>query len=285
MSSPNQKSLETERGNVTLKTLVQYLFGYRSAILNLATNRATVWLGLIFVITAGLAREYDRENLAQEPWHLLAPLVASLATSWILFVMVYSVAIHRGAAMEGFWSTYRKFLGLYWMTAPLAWFYGIPVEKFLMPDDAVHANIGLLELVSWWRVILIVRVIVVLFNAWIVTVLPVVLLFADSVVLFLFATFPQPVISFMGGVRDSQGQVTVEMVTRYAGWFGILTYPFWALGFVLVFVSTEPEWVNVTATFKPSQRIQPTVWVLATASLVGWFILLMASNVFHFLAS
>ena len=133
MPSPNQTPPETECENVSLKTLVQYLFGYRSAILDLATNRATVWLGLIFVITAGLAREYDRENLAQEPWHLLAPLVASLATSWILFVMVYSVAIYRGAEMEGFWNCYRKFLGLYWMTAPLAWFYGIPVETFLPP--------------------------------------------------------------------------------------------------------------------------------------------------------
>ncbi len=284
MPSPIQTPPETECENVSLITLVQYLFGYRSAILDLATNRATVWLGLIFVITAGLVREYDRENLSQEPWHLLAPLVASLATSWILFVMVYSVAIYRGAEIEGFWVTYRKFLGLYWMTAPLAWFYGIPVEKFLPPEGATNANIWLLGLVSLWRVILIVRVIVVLFNAWTVNVLPIVLLFADSVVLFLFAMAPRPVISFMGGVRSEHGQLTAEMVSRYAGWWGILTYPFLALGFVLVFVSTEPEWVNVMARVKPSQRIQPTVWVLATASLVGWFMFLVASNVFHFLA-
>ena len=285
MSSPNQTPPETECENVSLITLVQFLFGYRSAILNLATNRSTVWLGLMFVISAGLAREYDRVNLAQQPWHLLAPLIASLATSWILFVMVYSVASHRGAEMEGFWSSYRKFLGLYWMTAPLAWFYGIPVEIFLPPEGATNANLWLLGLVSLWRVILIVRVIVVLFNAWTVNVLPIVLLFADSVILFLFAMAPRFVISFMGGVRQSQGQLTVEMVTRYAGWWGILTYPFWALGFVLVFVSTEPEWVNITATIKPSQRIQPTVWILATASLFGWFILLMTSNVFHHLGS
>ncbi len=156
-----------------------------------------------------------------------------------------------------------------------------PSRHFSPPEGATNANLWLLGLVSLWRVILIMRVIVVLFNAWTVNVLPVVLLFADSVVLFLFAAFPQPVISFMSGARQTQGQLTVEMVSRYAGWWGILTYPFWALGFVLVFVSTEPEWVNVTATVKPSQRIQPTVWVLATASLIGWFILLVASNVFH----
>ena len=285
MSSPNQKSLETECGNVTLKTLVRFPFGYRSAILDLATNHATLWLGLMFVVSAGLAREYDRENLAKEPWHLIAPLIASLATSWILFVMVYSVAIYRGAEMEGFWSSYQKFLGLYWMTAPLAWFYGIPVETFLPPEGATNANIWLLGLVSIWRVVLIVRVIVVLFDAWTVTVLPVVLLFADSVMLFLFATLPRPVIEFMGGVRHMQSELTVEMVTRYAGWWGILTYPFWALGFELVFVSTEPEWVNVTATVKPSQRIQPSAWVVATASIVGGFVLLAAYQSFRFSVS
>ncbi len=285
MSSNDQKPPETECENVSLITLVKYLFGYRSAILDLATNRATIWLGLMFVISAGLSREYDRVNLAQEPWHLLAPLVASLATSWILYVMVYSVAIYRGAEMEGFWSGYRQFLGLYWMTAPLAWFYGIPVEKFLPPEGATNANLWLLGLVSLWRVMLILRVIVVLFNAWTVNVLPIVLLFADSVVLFLFAMAPQPVISVMGGVRPGHGQLTVEMVTRYATWWGILTYPFWALGFVLVFVSTEPEWVNVTATVKPSPRIQQTVWIPATASLVGWFLLLVASNLLHHRAS
>jgi len=30
------------------------------------------------------AREYDGEDLLHEPWHLLLPLVASLATSFIL---------------------------------------------------------------------------------------------------------------------------------------------------------------------------------------------------------
>lgn len=285
MPSPIQTPPETECENVSLITLVRFLFGYRSAILDLATNRATVWLGLMFVISAGLSREYDRANLAQEPWHLLAPLVASLATSWILFVMVYSVAIYRGAVLEGFWSSYRQFLGLYWMTAPLAWFYGIPVETFLPPEAATNANLWLLGLVSLWRVILVVRVIAVLFSAWIVTVLPVVLLFADSVVLLLFATFPQPVIELMGGVRDSQSQLTVKMVTQFAGLMGTLTYPFWALGFVLVFVSTEPEWVNVMATVKPSQRIQRSVWVMATASIAGWIYLLAAGNLFKFLAT
>lgn len=56
----------------------------RHAILELAANRQAIWLGLLLVLSADFAREYDGEDLLREPWRLALPLFASLLTS-VLF--------------------------------------------------------------------------------------------------------------------------------------------------------------------------------------------------------
>ena len=65
---------------MTISTLIRYLVGHRRAILEVAESKSAVWLGLLFVISAGFAREYDGVDLLHEPWHLALPLGASLAT-------------------------------------------------------------------------------------------------------------------------------------------------------------------------------------------------------------
>lgn len=264
---------------ISLTTIISYLAGTRAAILDLARNPRTVWLGLIFVFSAGFAREYDHEDLLREPWHLLAPFVASLVTSFLLFNLIYILAIHRGAELTGFRKSYRTFLGLYWMTAPLAWVYAIPVERFLPSDAAVIANLSLLAIVSLWRVILIMRVIVVLFHAKTLTVLPVVLLFADSVVLFLFATLPRPVISIMGGI-GSHYESLIAMVTSEAGILGTLSLPIWLSGSLVVFGSTEPEWIYAVTGTEPPAEIRRSVWVVGWVSVIGPVLLLAAHDLF-----
>ena len=137
---------------VTIQTLVHYLFGSSRATLTLASHRNTFWLGFILVISAGFAREYDGADLHHEPWHLLVPVAASVGSSLILFLLVEWVVRSRGVDGSRFWPRYCSFLGLYWMTAPLsAWFYAIPVERFLSAIDASNANLVLLGIVSVWR--------------------------------------------------------------------------------------------------------------------------------------
>lgn len=105
---------------IGLVTLVCYLAGRRDAILALAGNRSTLWVGFLFVLSAGFAREYDGEDLLAEPWHLLIPLAASLVSSLLLFGLVL-LAARRHKMQEGSAGRlYLQFLGLYWMTAPLA---------------------------------------------------------------------------------------------------------------------------------------------------------------------
>src|SRR5262249_23609362 len=111
-----------------LLTLPLYLVGNRTAILEVARSPWAVPVGFVFVLSAALAREYDGRDLRHEWGHLLLPFAASLAASFVLYLVFYAVAWWRKAEGRAFLRGYVGFLGLFWMTAPLAWLYGIPWE-------------------------------------------------------------------------------------------------------------------------------------------------------------
>lgn len=95
------------------KTLAQFLIGNREAILRAASCPSALWVGLLFVFAAGIAREYDGEDLLHEPWHLLIPLAASLVSSAVLFLLVRWIAWIHGAVQPDLATGYRVFLTLY----------------------------------------------------------------------------------------------------------------------------------------------------------------------------
>jgi hypothetical protein len=66
-----------------IRTLFFYLIGKSQAIIEIAGDKRAVWLGILFVLSAGFARDYDGEDLLHEPWHLTIPFAASLLTSLI----------------------------------------------------------------------------------------------------------------------------------------------------------------------------------------------------------
>jgi len=86
----------------------------------------------------------------------------SLVSGTVLFLVLQAAFIRQ--AEEKFFRKYFLFLGLFWMTAPVAWFYGIPVERFLDVRGATVANLWLLGIVSVWRVVLLTRVLTVIFQ-------------------------------------------------------------------------------------------------------------------------
>ena len=59
-------------------------------------------------------------------------------------LLVWWMAHSRDVDQMSLATTFRSFLNLYWMTAPLAWLYAIPFERFLSPADATTANLALL---------------------------------------------------------------------------------------------------------------------------------------------
>jgi hypothetical protein len=252
---------------MNLTTLGKYLLGNGEAILRIAASRNAVWLGLLFVISAGFAREYDGEYLLAEPWHLALPFVASLGTSFLLFSLLWLLARGRSRAGVSFFAGYRSFLGLYWLTAPLAWLYAIPVERFLDPVAAAEANLWLLGIVSAWRVFLMIRVAIALFGASVFGAVASVLLFADVVALVLIYFTPMPVVSFMGGVHGGADAI-VRNTSLIVGAAGVLTLPVWMVGTVWNVIAGEwTPWFPATTDEVPRSR---GLWKLAAASLLIW---------------
>jgi len=186
-------------------TLVRFLVGERSAILEVAEDPRSLWIGLAFVGSAGLAREYDREDLLAEPWHLAIPLFASLLASFVIFVSLWA-SLRLWRSPVGFWGLYRKFLSLFWMTAPLAWLYAIPYEQFLPPMDALRANLWTLGLVAIWRVAIMIRSVDVwLGDVW--RAATAILFWADALAMAAVMFLPWPIIEVMGGMTPPEDRM------------------------------------------------------------------------------
>ncbi len=258
---------------VTPLTIVTYLFGSQESIRRIAQSPSAVWIGALFVLSAGFAREYDGEDLAAEPWHLLIPFAASLVTSFLLFACVYGAALRRGAVDTDFGTLYCRFLGLYWMTAPLAWVYALPVERWGTAAQAVEWNLWLLAIVSVWRVALMIRVVNVLYQAPVLSAAWVVCLFADAVAVIAVWASPMPVIAFMGGVRlsDSDALIQSVMVNLRVG--TVLVGLVLLVGVPVFLFRSGPQW---SLSIDPRRRVplHPAVWLLPAAALAIWPFLL-----------
>lgn len=254
-----------------IRTFLQYLIGRRQAILNIAADRQALRVGFLFVIAAAFAREYDGEDLLHEPWYLLIPLGISLLSSFVLFVMTYGVAKLKNAPGPGFLPAYLSFLGLYWMTAPLAFLYAIPYERFLTPLDATYANLWTLAVVSLWRVFLMMRVVGVLMGyGW--SAIFLVMTFADVVVLIAVQSSAHLFfISTMGGLRLSPSEQLLGSMACFFCNVGWLSLPVWSIGALVVWAKSKPAWQQDAATAEPAGR---GMQFLALASLAIWIVIL-----------
>ena len=251
---------------VSVGTLLRFLVGSREAILRVASCRQALWLGLVFVLSTGFAREYDGADLWHESWHLLLPLAASLGTSFVLYCLVCLAAVPHGVDELRFWRGYRTLLTLYWFTAPLAWLYAIPVERFLSAGDATAANLWFLAAVSVWRVLLITRALSVWLNASFVVIFFLVMFFADSVAIALAFVTPKPIFNIMGGVRLSEpDQVLVDAVLMVQV-FGMMSWLVWLIGAIVALSVIKKPW-TVTAEPAPC-RVSKPLWATATALVV-----------------
>jgi hypothetical protein len=229
-----------------ISLLPRFLLGDRDAILELAASRWTILIGAIFVMSAGLAREYDGEDLIHEPWHALRPLGASLASGTTLFLLIHCAIMLRSAKADRkppvFEKSYVVFLGLFWMTAPMAWLYAIPYERFMSPVDAIGVNLWTLALVAAWRVALITRVISVIYGVRATPAFFFVMLFADAVVFAVVTMVPTPVIDVMGGIRHTDRDALIAGATFNLMILSVLTAPIWIIGSLIAIGWLKPDW-------------------------------------------
>jgi len=186
---------------------LRFLVGQREAIQRVASSSAAIWTGLFLVLLTAIARNYDQTLIGENPlmW-LFGPLLFSIVSGTWIYAMVYGVFARMAEPISSGWSRWRSFMGLFWMTAPIAWLYAIPVERIFDSFTAAQANILLLAVVSLWRVILMARVVQMTTSARFPMAL-VWVLFAAAVevlvVSFFGGLFAQAIMRGMGGMRNS----------------------------------------------------------------------------------
>ncbi len=260
----------TQNTNMSIATLFHYLIGNRAAIQRIATTRGAVWVGALFVLSAGLAREYDAADLIDEPWHLLIPFGASLGTSFLLYCLVYLATWRRAVELPSFASTYVSFLSLYWMTAPLAWLYALPVERLMSAGNATLANLCLLGFVSIWRVTLMTRVVQVLFGASVVAAFWLVMLFADTVALAILYLTPVPILNLMGGIRLSESETAIQSVALLIGFAGVISWLVWFCGVCMIIANRARDWKPLSTEAIPPAGNRWPNWCFAGCMILVW---------------
>jgi hypothetical protein len=274
------------RGNMPLKaiTLLKFLFGNSAAIREIATNKSSFWLGLVFVFSAGFAREYDGEDLLHEPWYLLIPLVASVGSSLLLYFLIRIVARNRGDEKLPIHAGYRSFLSIYWITAPLAWLYAIPYEKFLSASDSVYANLTTLEIVAIWRVLLIVRVVSVLYQCRFFSAFFVVMFFADGLAMAILYYTPLPIFNIMGGIHLSASEKIILNEAFLVGFLGWITLPVWIIGTLVIIGvrikddDTQPPPWRLQFRTSEEKGIHIALKMIAVLSLLIWIPVLLKTQ-------
>jgi hypothetical protein len=268
LQTPSEERLaeEARPQAVTPLTLIGFLMGRRSAILDVAASPHALVLGGVLVLSAGFAREYDGEDLLHEPWHLLIPHGASLLTAFLLYMLVRLTGIGKTQQPPAFFRGFPMFLRLYWMTAPLAWLYAIPFERWMSPGDATLWNLRLLGIVSVWRVVVMIRVIGVVYGAgplW--RVIATVLLFGDAVMLIAIRFVPVPVLHLMGGVRMTESERLLQGTTLL---LQIVGFPSLLILLIMTLAPAATSWTPIK--FSQPNRVHGTTWLLAALSILIW---------------
>lgn len=257
---------------LTVSTIIKFLAFDAEAIKKIAGSSKATWVGFLFVISAGFAREYDGEFLVAEPWHLLIPVAASLLGCFLMVLFVFALAWFRNVRYVPFLEVFRGFLNCYWMTAPLALLYAIPVERFVDPGDATRANLILLGVVAFWRVALMVRCVQVLFNTHPVAAFIPVILFSDILAMAAIWLVPGPIFLIMGGIRLTESESIILDLRIWMILIGYGTFLIWLIGYLGLYFRSAP-WIYFKSEPDFESR-QPSVtrgmWGLVAIALLVW---------------
>jgi hypothetical protein len=258
---------------MSLRTLAAYLGGSRRAILEIAGERRALHLGIIFALSAALARDYDQEDLMGEPWRLAIPLAAALGASSILCLAAWIPLKLKDPEAPGFLGAWRSFAGLFLFAAPLAWLYAVPYERFLSPAEAARWNLITLGVVAAWRVFLMVRVLAVLMGYHLAGAMFLVLAFADTAALGALYFLPFPIIAVMGGIVLSPGDAVVGETAAVVLTLGALSLPLWWIGAIAYACGGRPRWRGA-APGRGGSGVRRSLWGLALASVAVWGLVL-----------
>lgn len=266
---------------MTLTDWASFLFGDVDAIRRIASCPNGLFIGGLLVLSAALARTWQRHDLRMKPWLLGVPFVASFAACVML---VASLIVWRPGPVGDALRNLPALLVLFWMTAPLAWLYGIPFERMLAEASAVKWRLRMLLLVSVWRMALMMQVASVLYNIPGLSASLLLLSFGNLVALIALnvdrprrVANPPAIIGVMGGISP-QGRRTSQTLRNVSG---CLVPLFWTtLGPLLLATAMSDrgnrssDVVSVVSSEMPPPMASSSVWWFAAGSVVFWSLLL-----------
>lgn len=251
-------------------TPFRFLLGHEDAAREVASDvRPALLVGLLFVASAALAREYDGQDLTAESIHLVVPFGASLAAAVVTFLVCWAALLRRlpaGAARPAFLATFARWLALFWWTAPLAWLYAIPWERALDASDSGVANLLTLGLVAAWRVTVMAWAGALLLGGSMRTIVALLLGVSAPIVLVGLHDRALPLLAIMGGVRVPEAERGVAEVSRNLFCVGIFLCPALTLYGLQALVRTGGE-VWTPPAFTPPAERRRGAWGVALAAL------------------
>ena len=248
------------------KDLFLFLTGNRGAIERVAGSWWSLLIGAILVLSGGIARNYDHLDLLRDPEWIYGPIVASIITSLIVFSFVKIYLRLNKSPKPVKWRQYFSFLCLYWMTAPCAWLYGLPVEAYTDLLTATKWNIVFLVVVSVWRIVLMTRSLTVLTQAGYTASLLAVL-FPSAIIMCVGGFFKGlALVGIMGGVRLPPHNDLLRHATE-----ATVFMSFWLAIFTLLFALLFASQLKRARMPLPWRVERPPVSTLVTA-LVALFV-------------
>lgn len=253
-------------------TLLKYLCGSRAAIHRLASTRWSLAIGAALVLTASLARNYDGKYLPGEWQSLLHGFGVSIPNAFLLFTIFWLMSLSRGTERPRFFHGYLAFLGLFWLTSPMAWLYAVPYERFLTPLGAIEANVRTLAFVSIWRVALMARALSVLWKIPFVPTCIVVALYGDVLVFGAASLMEAPLMDFMGGLQHSPEDAYLSGIQFSTVVFSVLASPVLLIASLVSLRWLRPTWSPVEQT-DPARPTRGLI-ALVVVALAAWVPLL-----------
>lgn len=188
--------------------LMQFLIGDADATGRVLSSPDALPIAIGLVASASLARNYDTRSFVHRPTALLSPFAVSFAFAVVLYALMRAQLWLSSATGPPTGVGFLSLLAAYWMTAPLAWLYGLPFERCLPSSVAPRARLVTLAIVALWRVLLMGRVLTIVFDGHIVGGYVVVLAFSVLIVI---------AAAIKAGLAAEPPRTTPELVLAMAG--------------------------------------------------------------------
>lgn len=257
---------------LALTTIAGFLIGRADAIRCVASSSAAIWTGIALTLLTAFPRNYDQTYIAERPflWFFGSLLFSLVSGTWVFLVSYGLGARHTMTDANGkrppLWSGWPGFMGVFWMTAPVAWIYAVPVERILDGLAAARTNLVLLAIVALWRVLLMARVFQVLCKAPFARTLLWVLLaaFVEIVVITFFGSaFGKALMASMGGMRNSPEEDLLIHAMLFAA-----TVSFWGVPVVALILGVW-RWGGAAEEWPVVSRARVN-WKLIAAAGAVW---------------